>query len=153
MTEDKRTPGVHTLPEPCYTIVIVGRDEGPDFEGGYSHYLSEAEAAEAVRQMQDSWDDDDQRVLEIRQEEFRCIQAVSLCGTVYVYEGDVDQSHFVDRQNLDDSMSVWAPEGWQIVAGAVLCDDSACRVCHPEQAGDPLTVPVSPVDGQLPLEV
>lgn len=149
------TPGLHTLPDPCYTIDIAGSDEGPDFEGGHSHYLSEADAAAAVKKMQDDWDDDDPRVLEIRQEDFHCLTAVSLCGVLFVYEGDEDQSHFVDRQNLLDCMGVWDLDGrahWQVTqSGAVLCDSAQCRTCHPELAPDPLTVPVAQVDGQLPL--
>lgn len=154
MTDEKLEPGIHTLPTPCLTIVIAGSSDGPDFEGGYSHYLTDTEAAAAVRVHQESWDDDDTRVLEIRPEEFCCTQAVSLCGTLFVYEGDVSQSHFVDRQNLTDSMDAWdaEPVRWEITPdGVVLCDDKACRTCRPEIDLDPLLVPVAPVTGQQPL--
>jgi hypothetical protein len=154
LTDEKLTPGVHLLPEPCYTIGIVGSDEGPDFEGGYSHYVGEDEAAEGLRVHLESMDDDDTRVFEIRAEEFRCTQAVSLCGRLFIYEGDSYQAHFIDRQNLTDSMDAYDadPIRWQITPdGAVLCDDKACRTCRPEIDLDPLLVPVPPVAGQLPL--
>jgi hypothetical protein len=156
--DEKLTPGLHLLPAPCFTITIVGSDDGPDFEGGFTHYPSEAAAAEAVREMQESWDDDDTRVLQIQQEEgFRCLTAVALCGTLFVYEGDATQSHFVDKQNLADSMDAYAGENggvyWQVTeTGAVLCGDNACRTCWPESSADPLTIPVAPVPGQLALD-
>lgn len=150
-------PGVQLRPEPCYTIIVVGSDEGPDFEGGFSHYETEADAAEAVTKMQEDRDDDDTRVLEIRQEDFRCTQGVSLCGTLYVYEGDTATSHFVDRKDLVTCTDVHAVPGtvyWQVIENNVmLCDDPACRTCRPDLDADPLTIPVPQVPGQLPLEV
>jgi hypothetical protein len=149
-------PGVQLRPEPCYTIIVVGSDEGPDFEGGFSHYETEVDAAEAVAEMQDNRGEDDTRVLEIRQEDFRCTQGVSLCGTLYVYEGDAATSHFVDRKDLINCTDVHAIPGtvyWQVIENNVmLCDDVACRTCRPEPDGDPLTIPVPQVAGQLPLE-
>lgn len=71
-------------------------------------------------------------------------------------QGDEYQSHFVDRQNLTDCMEVWAhgPAYWQITPdGAVLCDQIGCPTCYPNPSGDPLTIPVPPTAGQLPLEV
>jgi hypothetical protein len=156
MTDEKLIPGVHGLPEPCYTIIVVGSLDGPDFEGGFSHYIGEAVAAEALTELQRDADDrEDTRVFEIRPEEFHCVQAVSLCGRLFVYEGDVDQSHFVDRQNLIDSMEVFGDDpGWQVTPdGAVLCDDAVCRTCRAEIDVDPLLVPVPPVAGQQPLTV
>jgi hypothetical protein len=121
-----------------------------------AHYRTEAEAAAAVKEHQDGWDDDDQRELEVRREDFRCVQAVSLCGRLYVYEGDDFQSHFVDRQNVIDCMEVFQgdPVRWIIERnGQVLCDQVQCRTCRPwlNRDIDPLTVPVTAVDGQEPL--
>lgn len=137
--------GVFPLPAPCWKLVLEN-GEGPFFEGEYPHYLTEAEGVDELRQLRED-KPDDQRTILLEQEPFTCWEGYARCGTLYIYEGDMETWHFPSRHDVEYTMASY---NWTAGPdGTWLCDNEKCAACHPNV--DPLDVPVTQVDGQLQL--
>jgi hypothetical protein len=137
--------GVYELDDACWTLSLEN-GEGPHFEGAIVHYLTEAEADEALLTMRTDCPDD-KRIILLHQEDFKCWEGYARCGTRYVYDGDMETWHFPSRHDVEYTMSSY---GWTAAGdGTWMCDNEKCAGCHPDV--DPLFAPVPQVAGQLPF--
>lgn len=129
-TPTTASPGIHQLPEPCWTV-LTASGEGAGYEGAEYHHLTRA-AAEADR---DNYTDPDtgENTTKVEQCKTRCWTATLLCGEGFVYAGDSDERHFIDRANLlhcaDLMGSVLIEDGDVLTCG----DDTDCDTCGPRR--------------------
>jgi hypothetical protein len=129
--------GVGQLADPCWTIELVKPPTGGDeLEAG--HWTSREDAEEALpgSTMQDR----PAAALRVVQEDFRCTTLILVCGETYVYQGEEDQSHFVDEAHLfscipDDEVVQVGPD---LFAERLHCD--VCAAAIEQREDDPTEV-------------
>jgi hypothetical protein len=120
------TPGTRQLPEPCWTIGLIDGTALVAGEAAPGCWTSKEKAEAAI----DGWADEDRPAAFMQAEprDYRCWELTLVCGTGFVYEGEVDQVHFDDRADLLDAMT--AQKVVQVDGVGQYADPECCNQCR-----------------------
>ena len=126
MTEESSfTPGIHWLPEPCWTIVTPD-GSGAGFEEAEDHYPDRAAAEKALP----SYGEHDQPLRAVPLVT-HCTVGYLLCGAQFIHDGESLTGHFADAETTLDLMAL---DGHTLVSDDVYaCLKDDCERCAPHQ--------------------
>lgn len=141
-------PGARQLPDPCWTVIMAdGTPWSKDGEWTPGCWSTRERAEQGLLGLVD--DDRPGPFMEVIQEDFRCWHLTLICGAEFVFDGEVEQTHFEDRTDLLEAME--AENVVQLDGVGRYAIAECCADCKAEIDGLPVEPDIEVHPDQVPL--